>query len=116
MRPHPALTPNFVPQRFCDAPGSEESVKQCAQPQLDESFRIADGMLAGREWFFDHYTAPDAYFFWTFLRATRFGFKYLDLAKFANCRAHLERMRQRPSVQNLLAFEKRTQEAFAQAA
>jgi hypothetical protein len=33
---------------------------------------LADALLAGREWFFDHYTAPDAYFFWTFLRALRF--------------------------------------------
>lgn len=113
---HPALTPNFLPRRFCDAPGSEESVKQCAQRQLDESFRIADELLAGREWFFNHYTAPDAYFFWTFIRAARFDFKYLDLSKFRNCQAHLERMRKRPSVQKVLAFEQRTQEAFARTA
>ena len=30
--------------------------------------------------------------------------------------AFLERMKQRPSVQKLLAFEKQTQEAFAKAA
>ena len=69
---HPALTPNALPKRFCDAPDSEESVKQCAQKLLAEHFGIADSLLAGREWFFDHYTAPDAYFFWTFLRALRF--------------------------------------------
>jgi glutathione S-transferase len=69
---HPALTPNALPKRFCDAPDSEESVKQCAQKLLAEHFGIADALLAGREWFFDHYTAPDAYFFWTFLRALRF--------------------------------------------
>ena len=69
---HPALTPNALPKRFCDAPDSEESVKQCAQKLLAEHFGIADTLLAGREWFFDHYTAPDAYFFWTFLRALRF--------------------------------------------
>ncbi len=113
---HAALTPNNSPARYCDLPGSEESVKQCAQKLLDESFAIADGLLAGREWFFDHFTAVDSYFFWTFLRATRFDLKYLDLAKFGNCMAHLARMKQRPSVQALLAFEKRTQEAFAKAA
>jgi glutathione S-transferase len=113
---HPALTPNALPKRFCDAPDSEESVKQCAQKLLDEHFGIADKLLGGRDWFFDHYTAPDAYFFWTFLRATRFNFTYLDLSKFANCHAHLERMKQRPSVQQLLEFEKKTQEAFANAA
>ena len=113
---HPALTPNNSPKRYCDMPGSEDSVKQCAQKLLDENFKIADGLLAGREWFFDHFTAPDSYFFWTFIRATRFDLKYLDLSKFRNCMAHLERMKQRPSVQKLLAFEKQTQEAFAKAA
>jgi glutathione S-transferase len=113
---HPALTPNALPKRFCDAPDSEESVKQCAQKLLAEHFGIADTLLAGREWFFDHYTAPDAYFFWTFLRALRFDIKYLDLSKFQNCHAHLNRMKQRASVQKLLAFEKQIQEAFAKAA
>ena len=113
---HPALTPNALPKRFCDAPDSEESVKRCAQKLLAEHFGIADTLLAGREWFFDHYTAPDAYFFWTFLRALRFDVKYLDLSKFLNCHAHLNRMKQRASVQKLLAFEKRIQEAFAKAA
>jgi glutathione S-transferase len=113
---HPALTPNALPKRFCDAPDSEESVKQCAQKLLAEHFGIADSLLAGREWFFDHYTAPDAYFFWTFLRALRFDVKYLDLSKFPNCHAHLNRMKQRASVQKLLAFEKQIQEAFAKAA
>jgi glutathione S-transferase len=113
---HPALTPNALPKRFCDAPDCEESVKQCAQKLLAEHFGIADTLLAGREWFFDHYTAPDAYFFWTFLRALRFDVKYLDLSKFQNCHAHLNRMKQRPSVQKLLAFEKQIQEAFAKTA
>jgi len=113
---HPALTPNALPKRFCDAPDSEESVKQCAQKLLAEHFGIADSLLAGREWFFDHYTVPDAYFFWTFLRALRFDLKYLDLSKFQNCHAHPNRMKQRASVQKLLAFEKQIQEAFAKAA
>jgi len=112
---HPALTPNALPKRFCEAPGSEESVKQCAQKLLAEHFGIADNLLLGREWFFEHYTAPDAYFFWTFLRAIRFEPKYLDLTKFPNCHAHLERMKQRPSVQKLLAYEKQIQDAFAKA-
>ena len=113
---HPALTPNNNQKRFCDMPGSEESVKQCAQRLLDENFTIADRLLAGREYFFDHYTAPDAYFFWTFIRAVRFDLKYLDVSKFTHCMAHLERMKRRPSVQKLLAYEKQTQDRFALAA
>jgi glutathione S-transferase len=113
---HPALTPNALPKRFCETPDSEESVKECAQKLLAEHYGIADQLLAGRDWFFDHYTAPDAYFFWTFLRAIRFEPKYLDLSKLPNCHAHLERMQQRPSVQKLLAFERQTQETFSKAA
>ncbi len=113
---HPALTPNFNPKRYCDLPGSEESVKQCAQKLLDENFKIADDLLAGREWFFDHFTAVDAYFFWTFRRATQFNLQHLDLAQFRNCMAHLERMKGRPSVQKLLAYEAQVLGEFAKAA
>ncbi len=110
---HPALTPNVLPKRFCDAPDTEDNVRACAQRLLGEHFSIADRMLAGREWFFDHFTAADTHFFWTFLRATRFEPKHLDLGQFANCQAHLARMKQRPSVERLLTFEKQTQESFA---
>ena len=59
---------------------------------LFEDFAIADGLLAGREFFFDHFTAPDAYFFWCFRRALSFN---LDLSKFAHCAAHFEHIKQR---------------------
>jgi glutathione S-transferase len=70
-------------------------------------------LLAGREFFFDHFTAPDAHFFWCFRRATQFE---LDLAGFKNCTAHFERIKARPSAQKLLAFEKSVQDDFAKAA
>jgi glutathione S-transferase len=113
---HPALTPNNNQKRYCDMPGSEESVKQCAQKLLDENFTVADSMLAGREWFFDHFTAVDAYFFWCFRRATLFNLAYLDLSQFKNCMTHFERMKQRPSVQKVLAYEAQLQGEFAKAA
>ena len=69
-----------------------------------ELFKIADDLLAGREFFFDHFTAPDAHFFWCQRRARQFE---LDLSGFKHCTAHFERMMQRPSVQKLLAFENR---------
>ena len=113
---HPALTPNNSPQRYCDLPGSEESVKRCAQKLLAEQFKVADGLLSGREWFFDHFTAVDAYFFWCFRRATLFTLDHLDLSTFKNCMAHFDRMKQRPSVQKVLAFEAQVQQEFAKAA
>ena len=101
---HPFLTPNVVPHRYCDLPGSEENVKQCAQKMLLANFLIAEEMLAGREWFFDQFTIPDAYFFWCFRRARQFG---IDLSSFPNCNAHFDRVSERPSVQDVLRFEKK---------
>jgi glutathione S-transferase len=110
---HPFLARTNAPVRVCDTPNSEESVRRLAREQLFENFKIADDLLAGREFFFDHFTAPDAHFFWCFRRATQFE---LDLAGLKHCMAHFERMKKRPSVQKLLAFEKSVQDDFAKAA
>jgi glutathione S-transferase len=99
---HPTLTPNVLPQRYCDMPGSEESVKQCAHKVMFENFAITESLLDGREWFFDHFTIPDIYFFWCFRRAKQFG---LDVSDFPNCCAHFDRVSARPSVLELMEFE-----------
>jgi glutathione S-transferase len=44
-----------------------------ATEALFENFRIGDDLLAGREYFFDHFTAPDAHFFSCCRRATPVG-------------------------------------------
>ena len=110
---HPFVFRIFAPQRCCDLPCAEESVRRLAQEQLFENYRIADDMLAGREYFFDHFTAVDAHFFWCFRRGTQLD---LDVSQFRNCLAHFERMKQRPSVQKVLAYEAEVQSAFAKAA
>ena len=110
---HPFLARINSPPRVCDMPNSGESVRKVATSQLFENYRIADNLLAGREFFFDHFTAPDAHFFWCIRRATQFE---LDLSPFKNCMAHFERIKARPSAQKLLAFEKSVQEQFAKAA
>ncbi len=110
---HPHLTPNARPENYCDLPGSEEAVKRVAKRLLFEDLAIADGMLAGREFFFEHFTAVDAYFFWCFRRGLSFK---LDLSQFGNCAAHFARIQQRPSVQKVIAHEKQVLEAFARAA
>jgi glutathione S-transferase len=63
------------------------------------------GATCRREWFFDHFTAADAHFFWCFRRGTQFN---LDVSAFKNCVAHFERMKQRPSVRKLLAYEEKS--------
>jgi glutathione S-transferase len=110
---HPFLSRINSPPRVCDLPGAEEPVKRLASEQLFENFHIAENRLAGRDFFFDHFTAPDAHFFWCFRRATQFN---LDLAQFENCRRHFARMQQRPSVQKAFAYEAEVLRDFARAA
>ena len=110
---HPHLTPNARPENYCDLPGSEESVKRVGNRQLFEDLKIADARLAGREWFFDRFTAVDVYFFWCFRRAKSFK---LDLSAFGSCEAHFERMSRRASVQKVVAYEKAVQASFTAAA
>jgi glutathione S-transferase len=107
---HPYLSRINSPPRVCALAGSEDSVCRLAKEFLFEGFRIADDMLAGREFFFDHFTTADAHFFWCIRRALQFD---LDLSGYPNCSAHFERVKSRPSALKLLAFEKAVQAQFA---
>ena len=107
---HPHLSRTNSPAKYCDAPGCEDSIRRPAAKLLHENFKIADERLAGRAYFFDHFTAADAYFFWCLRRASQLG---VPLAQFANCMAHFERMQQRPSVRKVLAFEIDVRNEFA---
>lgn len=110
---HPFLTRINAPIKVSGVAGTEESVKKIALDALDESFKILDGKLAGHDYFFDHFTAVDAYFYWCFRRAVQLG---VTAAAYPNCNAHFARMEQRPSVKKLLQFEADTMARFAKAA
>jgi len=99
---HPYLTRIFAPSRVCDVAGAPERVRKLAEAPLLEGYRLADGMLAGREFFFEHFTAADAYFFWCFRRGMALG---LDLSCFPNCKGHFRRMSDRASVRKMVAYE-----------
>lgn len=109
---HPHLSRVGAPAKFCDTPDSAESVKRMAAEQAQNAFKIADDRLKGRDYFFDHFTAPDAYFFWCAKRAKQLE---IELGQFENCAAHFARIQARPSVQKLLAFEKEIAASFAKA-
>lgn len=107
---HPFLSRINGPLKVCNVPGTEESVKKAAMEALDESFRILDGKLAGHDFFFDHFTAVDAYFYWCFRRAGQLGVNHRD---YPNCAAHFARMESRASVKKALAFEADTAASFS---
>jgi glutathione S-transferase len=109
---HPYLSRINNPAKVCDAPDSSDSVVKFATEALHENFRIADDLLVGRDYFFDHFTAPDAHFFWCCRRATQLG---VDISGFRSVMAHFNRMQERPSVKKLLAYEKEVNQEFAKA-
>ena len=108
---HPKLTQQMRPKRYCDVHGSADSVRALGSHLMLELFEIA-GKMTGHEWFFDHFTCADAFFYWCFRRGAEFKG---DTAVFKNCVAHLKRMVQRACVQKLLAHEKKVQADLAAA-
>jgi glutathione S-transferase len=110
---HPYLSRINSPSKVCDVAGAEQGVIQAAKSFLFENYKIAEDMLAGRKFFFDHFTAADAHFFWCLRRGAQLG---AEAAEFPNCMAHFERIKKRPSVQKLFAYEKAVQAQFAKAA
>ena len=107
---HPHISRHAAPQKFCDVPGTEERVRALAEKGLMENFRIANDLLQGRSFFFDHFTAPDAYLYWCMRRTIMCE---IDLSEFVNLSAHFERMLSRESVQKNEAFERQVIAEFA---
>jgi glutathione S-transferase len=110
---HPYLSRINSTTKVCDLPDAGDSVRRLAAKLLLEGYRIADDMLVGRDYFFDHFTAADAHFFWCLRRGLQLE---VDFSQFKHCAAHFARMQQRPSIQKVNAFEKSVQEKFASAA
>lgn len=108
---HPHLTPNILPARYCDTPGSEEGVRRCAHNMLRERFAVAEGILGDKDWLLEEFTLVDVFFFWCFRRALQFE---VDLSRFTKCRAHFDRVSERKSVRKLLAFESQTLAGLAE--
>jgi glutathione S-transferase len=97
---HPYLSRINNPPKVCDAAGASDSVVKIATEVLFEAFRIGDDLLAGREYFFDHFSTQ----------------LEVDISGFPNVVAHFKRMQERPSVKKLLAYEKEVNEGFAKTA
>jgi glutathione S-transferase len=97
---HQHLTRHFKPVKFCDDADSYESIQARAKAMYVEQLALVDNELSGRTWFFDHFTACDAYFFWIYNRGLGEGF---DLTGFEHCTAHNNRMLERASVKKVLS-------------
>ena len=76
-------------------------------------FPIGDDLLAGREYLFDHFTAPDAHFFWCRQRATQLE---VDISDFPNAADAFEAHVGARSVKKVLTYQEKVNEGFAKPA
>lgn len=107
---HPLISRYNAPAKVCDTPGSEDRIRELAGEALLENMATADKMLEGRVFFFDHFTAADAYLFWCFRRSSYFA--GLDLSGFQNIKAHSERLMNRPSFQLAVENDDKIRDKF----
>jgi glutathione S-transferase len=108
---HPKLTQQARPERYCSLPDTANNIKSMGSDSMFELFAMANEMLKGREWFFEHFTCADAYFYWCFRRGAAFG---KDQSVFEHCQKHLLRMEQRDSVKALIKHEDEVKLRFNQ--
>ncbi len=101
---HPNFPRIFRTVRFCDLPEAQERVREQARDLLADCLDLIEGRLTGRDWWYDNWSALDAYAHWAWL--------LLDRAKVENATArwpafaaHAERMGHRPAVMRALAHE-----------
>lgn len=97
---HPHITRHFKTSKFCSVEEAHADIKVKADALYMEQLALIDAELAGRTWFFDHFTACDAYFFWIYDRGMREGF---DLSLLEHATLHNQRMHERQSVQKTLS-------------
>lgn len=100
---HPYLTRIHNPSMVNNIPNSGANVVKCAVIAIEECLGVASNILSDKPYFFSHFSAVDAHFFWCCRRACQFD---IELQKYVNVFLHYERILARESVQKLLAFEK----------
>ncbi len=100
---HPAHAHIGRPERYATDPAAFPTIKEAGLKAFHGYLKQIDGMLAGREWFSDHYSVLDAYglvfYAWGFRRE-------LPMQELRNYSAWKDRMLQRPAVRRVVEEEK----------
>ena len=104
---HPYLRQINNPAKVVDVAEAADGIVTNSAAAIYESFTIANDMLNGRDWFFDHFIPADMHFFWCYRRAKQFE---LDLERFNHCQAHFDRVSERPSVVKVLELENQSKQ------
>ena len=110
---HPYLSRINSTARVCDLPGAHDSVRRLAAGPLVRKLQDSQRYACGPRIFLRPFHRCGRAFLLVFpsrlpVRSRSFGFP--------NCRRHFERMKTRPSVQKLLAYEKKVKQEFGVAA
>lgn len=100
---HTAFNPLFHPEKLVSGEAAVESLKEHAREQVHGHFTEIEQRLSGREWAFGEFSVIDVFLFVCFHWAAE-SLK-LDVSAFPNYQAHYARMRERPSVTQVLASE-----------
>ena len=100
---HPAHAHIGRPERYSTDPAAFPSIKETGLKTFYGYLKQIDGMLTGREWFFDRYSVLDAYglvfYAWGFRRE-------LPMQELVSYSALKDRMLQRPAVRRVAEKEK----------
>jgi glutathione S-transferase len=99
---HPVFGRLWRPERSTDDPSAHGGIKAKARDIFFEYLREVDRLLAGRSWFFEHFTTVDAYAFVFYTWGQRVTLPVYELTAYS---AHKDRMLRRPAVQRILTRE-----------
>jgi glutathione S-transferase len=100
---HPAHAHVGRPERYTADQSAFPGIKDMGLKTFHGYLKQIDGMLAGREWFFDRYSVLDPYGFVFYTWGVR---RELPMAELKNYTAHKDRMLKRDAVGRVVADEK----------
>jgi glutathione S-transferase len=100
---HPAHAHVGRPERYTADQSAFPGIKEMGLKTFHGYLKQIDGMLAGRDWFFDRYSVLDPYGFVFYTWGVR---RELPMAELKNYTAHKDRMLKRAAVGRVVADEK----------
>lgn len=100
---HPAHAHISRPERYATDKAMFPNIQEQGRKTFRALLEQIDGMLAGRQWFSDQYSALDPYGFTFYTWGVR---RELPMAELKNYTAHKDRMLQRPAVRRVVEDEK----------
>jgi glutathione S-transferase len=99
---HPAHAHISRPERYATDKAHFPDLQAQGRKMFHDYLKQADGLLAGRQWLSDQYSALDPYAFTFYFWGVR---RELPMAELKHYTAHKDRMLARPAVQRVVADE-----------